>query len=158
MPGGDRERMIVRVPHGHRRRRDAGRTRAAKEIGMNGIRFDTLARSLSTIVSRRETVKAAAVASMGLGLAGLGLDAAAAKGKRKKRCKKLGQGCKPGGKRKCCKKQNLVCGEARDDLGGNRCCKGFGTECGNAEECCGDLACIADPVLGGPAKCRSLLT
>jgi len=123
---------------------------------MDGTRFDAIARQLSTIRSRRETVKAAAVASLGLGLAGLGAGDAEAK-KRKKRCKKLGQGCKPGGKRKCCTKQDLICGEARDNAGGNRCCKSFGTLCSVPAECCGDLACFADPILGGPKKCRQPL-
>ena len=128
---------------------------------MDGVYFDAISRHLSAMRSRRETVKAAAMAGLGLGLAGLAPDAAEAKKKRKKRkkrCKGLGQGCTPGAKRKCCQTQDLICGKAAGDLSATICCKGVGTLCNDPEECCGVAACIVDPVLGGPKKCRPLLT
>ncbi len=65
--------------------------------------------------------------------------------KKKKRCKKLGDTCKPGGKRRCC-------GRLRCDVPGGKgnqheiCCKTAGKPCNpdnpDADsECCGDLFC-----------------
>ncbi len=116
---------------------------------MDGTRFDSLARNLSTIGSRREAVKAAAVTSLGLGLASLGLaDADAKKKNKKKRCKKLGQICKPGGKRKCCK--GTLC-QLR--LGNNApdCCLAVNAVCDEAQDCC-EGGCIS-VLPGQPKRC-----
>lgn len=137
------------VARGHRRRNGAGCTRAmkVKEIVMDGTRFDSLARNLSTIGSRREAVKAAAVTSLGLGLASLGLAGADAK---KKRCKKLGQACKRR-KKKCC--GDLRC-ETRTGASSRTCCKvGLGEECTVSAECC-EGGCIPPLVGGGPSTCK----
>lgn len=89
----------------------------------------------------------------GFGLAAVGALAAlggwqgtaAKKEKKKKRCKKLGASCKPGGKRKCC--GQLRC-DVPDGEGAQHevCCKSAGKPCNpdNPEtdsECCGALFC-----------------
>jgi hypothetical protein len=76
-------------------------------------------------------------------------DGAAKKKHKKKRCKKLGDGCKPGGKRKCC-------GELRCDVtgyGGQAppvCCEKLGKPCDVDRDCCEGLACC-----GGPSVCST---
>jgi hypothetical protein len=80
--------------------------------------------------------------TMGSGVgAALGLsprdDAVARNKKKKKRCRKFDAGCKPTGKKTCCK--GLSCEESIK--GGNRCCKKLGTTCVDGSECCGDGIC-----------------
>jgi hypothetical protein len=75
-----------------------------------------------------------------------------AKKKRKKRCKRLGAGCKPGGKRKCC--GQLRCRTTAANLGVHTfCCKTEGTSCNPDDpfQCCDGLCCA-----GIPAVCSSL--
>jgi hypothetical protein len=113
---------------------------------MDGTRFDAIARTLSTVGTRRESVKAVAAAGLGIGLASLGLAEADAK-KRKKRCKKLGQQCKPR-KKKCC--GDLRC-ETRTGATNRTCCRvGLGEECSVAADCC-EGGCLP-PLVGGGAK------
>jgi hypothetical protein len=64
----------------------------------------------------------------------------ARKKRRRKRCKKLGDICTSGGKRRCCGR--LRCDKT---LAGNPsvlCCKGEGESCNDHIECCDDLGCI----------------
>ena len=53
--------------------------------------------------------------------------------KKRKRCKRFGEGCNPGGKRKCC-------GALRCDLPNGSssfsCCKELGALCSEHEDCC----------------------
>jgi hypothetical protein len=100
--------------------------------------------------------------AMGGGIASLlglsALDDARArknKRKRKKRCKKLKQGCNPGGvKKSCCKGRDLACAEF-PNLSGNRCCRKARGSCQDAEDCCGDLSCEGIPGLAGARCCGS---
>jgi hypothetical protein len=78
--------------------------------------------------------------------------ATGAKKQRKKRCKKLGAGCKPGGKRKCC--GQLRCRATAANAGTHTfCCKTEGKSCNPDDpfQCCGGLCCA-----GTPAVCSSL--
>jgi hypothetical protein len=59
--------------------------------------------------------------------------------KRKKRCKKLGDSCKPGGKRRCCGK--LRCDKTLASSPTVRCCKGEDESCEEHIECCDGLGC-----------------
>jgi hypothetical protein len=69
-----------------------------------------------------------------------GLDATTAKKKRKKRCKRLGEGCKPGGKRKCC--GQLRCDRpGSDSVDRPLCCKTAGKSCSDSLDCCLGLLC-----------------
>lgn len=59
-------------------------------------------------------------------------------GKRKRRCKRLDQGCKPQGKkRKCCTGKGLQC-QPESLSGRNRCCRKGGEPCSTetASQCC----------------------
>jgi hypothetical protein len=69
----------------------------------------------------------------------VGLADADAKQKRRKRCKKLGDPCTPGGKRRCC--QSLRCDKTVSGKSLLLCCKGEGASCGDHIECCDDLGC-----------------
>ena len=53
--------------------------------------------------------------------------------KRKKRCKRLGKPCSPGG-RKCCK--TLKCRDIGDPNPDFRCCRPDGQSCANSDQCC----------------------
>ena len=75
--------------------------------------------------------------------------------RKKRRCRRLRQACKPGNREKrCCKKQDLVCGEVLD-LGGNHCCRPFRAPCAAANECCGARACDQITGLGPETRCCS---
>jgi hypothetical protein len=113
---------------------------------MDGTRFDAIARALTAVGSRRETVKAMGAAGLGLGLAGLAIENSEARKKRKKRCKKLGQICQPGGKRKCC--QGTLC-QLREGNNAPDCCLPLNAGCNEAQDCC-EGGCIA--VLPGQTK------
>ncbi|MGH2618030.1 MAG: tail fiber domain-containing protein [Thermomicrobiales bacterium] len=63
------------------------------------------------------------------------------KRRRKKRCKKLGDTCTPGGKRRCC--GNLRCDKTLVGNPSVLCCKGEGESCGGHIDCCDDLGCPA---------------
>lgn len=61
---------------------------------------------------------------------------------KKKRCRKLGRACKPGGKRRCC--GTLKC-KAQSSVNPTKkvCCKTAGKPCSSlpGPECCGTLSC-----------------
>lgn len=117
---------------------------------MESNRFDTLARQLSTMGTRRKAI--VSLAGAGLGLATLQIadtDARKKRKKRKKRCKQLGAVCKPTSKRKCC--TDLSC-EVRPGASNADCCIPIGGVCNVAEDCCQGV-CLANLVLGGPKKC-----
>lgn len=76
-------------------------------------------------------------------------DAAAGRKRRRKRCRKLGRRCNPGGRRKCCGK--LACGDVAE-LTGKHCCKRRFASCAEDSDCCGDLGCVGGKVrVAGPA-------
>jgi hypothetical protein len=64
------------------------------------------------------------------------------KRRRRKRCRKLGDPCTPGGKRKCC--GHLRCDKTVAGNPSVLCCKGEGESCGAHIECCDDLGCLAE--------------
>jgi hypothetical protein len=98
---------------------------------MNESRFDAWTR-------RRFGLAASGFAATALGL--VGSENAATKKKRKKRCKKLGAGCKPGGKRRCCK--NLRCDRiAFEPSPRKRCCRRIDQPCADNHDCCANLCC-----------------
>jgi hypothetical protein len=75
------------------------------------------------------------------------------KKKRKKRCRKLGRGCNPGGKRKCCGK--LKCDRISfEPSPKTRCCRKAGQPCGDDLDCCENLCCPL-PVGVCSAQCES---
>jgi hypothetical protein len=75
----------------------------------------------------------------------LGLSAADAKKKgKKKRCRKLGATCNPGGKRKCCGK--LRCDHhGINSVDQTFCCKTVGKSCKDGLDCCTPLECTGTP-------------
>lgn len=118
---------------------------------MDSKHFDSVTRQLSLAGTRRRAL--ATLAAGSLSLRGLHLTEVEARKKRrnkKKRCKKLGQVCNPGGKRKCC--GDLLC-QARAGSPGAGCCLALGSVCETADDCC-EGACIP-PLIGAGAKtCR----
>ena len=73
------------------------------------------------------------------------------KGKKPKRCKKVGTGCNPGSKRKCCK--GAACQQV-PSLGGNRCCLTTdGAPCISPSNCCSGF-CLDDQCQ--PAFCKEI--
>ncbi len=97
---------------------------------MDGSRFDAWTR-------RRLGLAAGGLTAGLLGLTGLTeTEAKKRKNKKKKKCQKLGVGCNPTGKKKCCK--DLSCEEA-PSVGGNRCCKNDQITCTVGSECCSTL-------------------
>jgi hypothetical protein len=67
--------------------------------------------------------------------------------KNKKRCKKLGKPCSPGG-RKCCKK--LKCREKGEIDPQFRCCRPDGQPCTSSDQCCNGCN-----LLEGPGRCEA---
>lgn len=107
---------------------------------MDETRFDAWTR-------RRFGLAAGGIAALP-GLFGPGI-AHAGKGKkqRKKRCKKLGAGCKPGGKRRCC--GSLKCDRIHfDPSPKTRCCRRKDQPCAGHDDCCAGLCCQASGVCG----------
>ncbi|MGH2615610.1 MAG: hypothetical protein ACRDJC_10255 [Thermomicrobiales bacterium] len=93
---------------------------------MDGSRFDAW--------TRRRFGMAAGGATFAF-FAGTHADSVAKKKKKKKkRCKKLGQPCQPGGKRKCCR--GNACQSDEGIPGTFSCCKPNGTPCSDVSECC----------------------
>jgi hypothetical protein len=113
---------------------------------MDGSRFDAWTR-------RHFGLAAGGLAASLMWLAAFAdTDAKKKKKKKKKKCKKLGTGCTPGGKRKCCKKQNLICAPI-PGLGGNRCCRDVGQTCTFSTDCCSTF-CLDDRCQ--PSFCKEL--
>lgn len=94
---------------------------------MDGPKFDSWTR-------RRFGLAAGGALAALTGLAGVGAK------KKRKRCRKLGRKCKPGGKRKCC-------GQLKCDATGfasqlpKVCCKTKGKPCADERDCCEGLGC-----------------
>jgi hypothetical protein len=100
---------------------------------MDGSRFDAWTR-------RRFSFAAGGLAATLWGLLALEDTAAKKKKTKKKRCKKLSQPCKQGGKRKCC--GELRCRTTSLNAGIHTfCCKTEGKPCQNESECCDPLLC-----------------
>lgn len=124
---------------------------------MDSRRFDLIARQFGTMGTRRHAILSLAAGGLGLGLMQLG-DADARKKRKnkkknkKKRCKKLGQGCTPGGKRKCCGALNC---EVREGNSAADCCIGLGGACETAQDCC-EGGCLPDIIGGGPSRCTAI--
>ncbi len=122
---------------------------------METTRFDHLTRHLAATSTRRRAMTTLAAVGLGLGVGLTGrLDGDAKR--RKKRCKKLGQPCNPGGKRKCCKGSCLpplvgggpsTCTEVcQPDCAGKSCGDdGCGGSCGT---CTLPLICKANGTCG----------
>ncbi len=92
-----------------------------------------------------------------LGALALGdTDAKKNRKKRKKRCRKLGNFCKPGSKRKCC--GDLKCNrESSVNPAKKLCCKTAGNVCSKTAqepECCAGLTCCGP--IGQPPRCEQL--
>jgi hypothetical protein len=107
-----------------------------QEIDMDGLQFDAWTR-------RRLGLMTGGFAATVLGL-GFSNDADAKKKRRrrkKKRCKKLGDTCTQGGKRKCCKgtRCDLV---GFDSILQTFCCHDEGGSCTADTECCQGLGCF----------------
>ena len=112
---------------------------------MDGMRFDAVARKLSTTESRRGVFKTMAAAGLGLGLSGVGLSEALGKrkGKRNKGGKKVTARCKKSTEcsgKLVCKKSNSQ--NSFYETTRKRCCKKEGDRCEDGGECCGiDVIC-----------------
>ena len=74
---------------------------------------------------------------------------------KKKRCKKLGDECTPGGKRKCC--GDRKCGEVAGSPG-FFCCKKPHKPCSVSTECCGNRVCGTIDSKPGTYCCSTLTT
>lgn len=97
---------------------------------MDGSRFDALTR-------RRFGVTTAGVIGAALGWS-TALDGAAGKKRRRKRCRRVLQACRPGAQRKrCCKR--LRCAE--DGAGDHRCCRPVQAACQAESDCCNGRLC-----------------
>ena len=94
---------------------------------MDGTRFDAWTR-------RRVGLAAGGMTVALLGIAGGDAEAK----KKKRRCKKLGDQCKPSGKKKRCCKQ-LSCELELNNAGLLRCCGKPGLTCGSGPECCSTI-------------------
>jgi hypothetical protein len=118
---------------------------------MDGSRFDAWTR-------RRFGLAAGGAIGSLLGLHDVEPDDAEAK-KRKRRCRKLGQSCTPGGRRKCCKKRGLSCQIFEEGSDARRCCRKGNEVCTDDSDCCSQdcvdgrcacksngMTCFADPV------------
>jgi hypothetical protein len=118
---------------------------------MDANRFETLIRSVSKAPSRRGALRLLAGSVLGSLLTFD--EAVVAKRKRKKkRCKNLGDGCTPGGKRKCC--GELICSTIGKGIGlegPERCCKQPGEPCTVFDDCCSAF-CLNDGA-GTPGTC-----
>ena len=109
---------------------------------MDGSRFDAWTR-------RRFGLAAGGVVASLFGLSQLDIDDSEAK-KGKKRCRNLGQNCRTGGKRECCRKKGLSCQIFDEGSDARRCCrKGF-------EPCTGDEQCCSQSCEGGQCLCKSI--
>ena len=98
---------------------------------MDATRFDAWTR-------RRFGLAAGGAVAAALGLGGP-IESEA--GKKKMRCRKLQQSCKPSGRKKrCCKGKGLLC-EIVVGLNGRHCCRGVGAACTETADCCGFLDC-----------------
>jgi hypothetical protein len=106
---------------------------------MDHTRFDAWTR-------RRFGLAAGGLAAMVLGLAGI--EDAQTK-KKRKRCRKLGRKCKPGGKRKCCGKLNCDATGFGGELP-RVCCKTKGKPCGDERDCCDGNGCCGSPPVCSP--------
>jgi hypothetical protein len=107
---------------------------------MDAMRIDRLACSLTHSSSRRDLLRGVAITAMGLVTHQVHREAEASKNRRRKeRCRRLGQSCSPAGKRKCCKRNGVIC----DDTALNRfrCCEAAGAACAADSECC-DNNCV----------------
>ena len=119
---------------GRPRRCDAGRRTA-----VDGMRFDSMARTLSASDSRRGAVKSLVALGVGLGLTRIGAVEAKNKGKSKKKGKKdLGDRCRK--EYEC--RGNYECRNANSQNScyastEKRCCKKEGQPCDDGCECCG---------------------
>ncbi|MGH7964085.1 MAG: hypothetical protein ACRERD_20070 [Candidatus Binatia bacterium] len=103
---------------------------------MDGSRFDSWTR-------RGFGLAAGGLVASVLGVAGL--TDADAKKKRKKRCKKVTQRCKLGGKKKrCC--HGLRCDRV-EDAAGRHCCRKTQAACASDNECC--LYHVCDEIFAG---------
>lgn len=94
---------------------------------MDGSRFDAWTR-------RRVGLAAGGAVGSLLGLLAPGADDAGAK--KKKRCRKLGQPCTPGGKRQCCKRRGLSCQPPEVGSDARRCCRRGSEPCTDPGQCC----------------------
>lgn len=131
---------------------------------MDGRRFDELARAASEARSRRGALGFAAGAALSAALGQINPLAAKKKGKnKKKKCRKLNQGC--GGKKKCCKGLFCVdgtCGcQTGQILSGGKCINpeppecDADTDCG-ADEICQDGVCVPEaPECVNDTDCNS---
>ncbi len=111
---------------------------------MDGPGFDLWTR-------RRFGQAAGGIAATALALLGLTETEANKKKRRrrrKKRCKKFGDPCVQGGKRKCC-------GDLRCDFHNNGvqtvCCRTEGKPCADELDCCAGLVCCGVP---GSGQCE----
>jgi hypothetical protein len=102
---------------------------------MDGPRFDQWTRRRFSLAAGGSAASILAT----LGLEGTGASKKKRK-RRRKRCKRLGDTCQQGGKRKCC-------GELRCDHHGVNsitqtfCCKTQGKSCSGELDCCAGLVC-----------------
>ena len=112
---------------------------------MDGSRFDAWTRRRVGLV-----IGGGAVSLLGP----RGRDGAAAKNtKRKRRCRRVQQTCRPGHRRKrCC--NTLRC-EEDPEVGGNRCCRPLRGFCAEEGDCCGTatIDCAEIAGLGTETRC-----
>ncbi len=121
---------------------------------MHGRMFDDLTRAAAGATTRRRALGLLAGSGLAAGLARFDL-AAAKKGKKKKRCKKLFQGC--GGKKKCCKGLLCVDGSCGCPAGtvpsGGKCSNPDPQECDNDNDCGANEICQNGKCVPEPPEC-----
>jgi hypothetical protein len=107
-------------------------TAARRSHDMDEPRFDAWTR-------RRFGLAAGGLATVLFGLMHNDADAKKQR-KNKKRCRKLGRSCKPGGTHRCCGK--LKCDRISfEDNPKTRCCRKLDQPCAENEDCCASLCC-----------------
>ncbi|MFN8663503.1 MAG: hypothetical protein U0075_16550 [Thermomicrobiales bacterium] len=123
---------------------------------MDGKQFDDLARVAGDVMPRRSALGRVLVSAAAVMMARPGLASAKRGGKKKKRCRKLTQGC--GGKQKCC--NGLTCANgacacaAGTVASGNACVpQQPGPTCASDAQCGSGQVCQVGTCVPAPSEC-----
>ena len=121
---------------------------------MDGRQFDDLARTAGVAIPRRTALGAVLAGAIAAAIAGPEL-AVAKRGKKKKRCKKLTQGC--GGKNKCCKGLTCTGGACGCPAGtvasGSTCVPQPPAGCTSDAQCGAGQVCQGGTCVPAPPQC-----